>query len=398
MVFMTDNQPTVQRWDFDRVFRMTLVVAGAAGLVWLLRFLADVLIPFAVALLLAYLLNPIVTAVQARLGGRRGPAVGITVVGTFVVMIAALFTVVPLVTHEFAIFGEQIRQLGFVRGLEDGPPLAEQVQEGQESIAQAYQTFRDRQSEGVQQILDESIATLSENLSPERASELLANLAKRIAPGLLGLVSGMLSFLLGLTGIVVVVLYLIFILLDYERVSVRWRDLLPPSYKDPILLFVDEFSLAMRRYFRSQFVVAIIVGILFAVGFKLIGLRMGILLGLFVGALNMVPYLQVVGLIPALLLGVFRAMESGSSLVGPLLGVLLVFAIVQIIQDGVIVPRIMGKATGLRPIVILLGVFVWGKLLGFLGLVLAIPLTCLGVAYYGRFVLGKLDAKVIEEE
>ena len=73
--------------------------------------------------------------------------------------------------------------------------------------------------------------------------------------------------------------------------------------------------------------------------------------------------------------------------------VLLVFAVVQVIQDAILTPRIMGKTTGLRPVAILLGVFIWGKLLGFLGLLLAIPLTCLGVAYYQRVVLGREDAQ-----
>ena len=99
-----------------------------------------------------------------------------------------------------------------------------------------------------------------------------------------------------------------------------------------------------------------------------------------------------------MVLGLFRALETGSSVVESLLLVLLVFAVVQTIQDGLVAPRIIGKVTGLRPIAVLLGVFVWGKLLGFLGLVLAIPLTCLGIAYYSRFVLGKLDAKVIEQQ
>jgi predicted PurR-regulated permease PerM len=80
----------------------------------------------------------------------------------------------------------------------------------------------------------------------------------------------------------------------------------------------------------------------------------------------------------------------------PLL-VLVVFAVVQLVQDGVLVPKIMGKTVGLRPVVILLGIFIWGKLLGFLGLILAIPLTCLGLAYYRRFVLGDRDAKAIAD-
>ena len=73
--------------------------------------------------------------------------------------------------------------------------------------------------------------------------------------------------------------------------------------------------------------------------------------------------------------------------------VLIVFAVVQLIQDAVLTPRILGKSTGLRPLVILLGVCVWGKLLGFLGLVLAIPLTCIGLAYYRKFILERVESR-----
>jgi len=398
MIRMADDQEPVRRWDFDRVFRLTVMIAGILGVFWLLRVLSDVLIPFAIALLLAYLLSPIVKALQTRFGGRRGPAVFVAVFGAFVCCSGLLIVVVPIVLNEFHAFGGQIRQADFLQELSDGPGLADQVQEQQESIARSYRAFRDRQPEWLRTALDDAVAGLSSELTPERISGLLTNLGTRIAPGLLGLVSGVVSFLLGLTVIIVILLYLVFILMDYDRVTNRWPDLLPPTYRSAVVLFVDEFSLAMRRYFRGQLLVAITVGILFAVGFKLIGLRMGILLGLFVGLLNMVPYLQIVGLVPALVLGLFRALETGSSVVESLLLVLLVFAVVQTIQDGLVAPRIIGKVTGLRPIAVLLGVFVWGKLLGFLGLVLAIPLTCLGIAYYSRFVLGKLDAKVIEQQ
>ena len=118
---------------------------------------------------------------------------------------------------------------------------------------------------------------------------------------------------------------------------------------------------------------------------------MSLILGLFVGALNMIPYLQTVGLIPALVLALLRAVEHGGGLIESILLTLLVFAVVQVIQDAILTPRIMGKATGLKPVWILLGVFIWGKLLGFLGLVLAIPLTCLGLAYYRRFILERAE-------
>ncbi len=128
-------------------------------------------------------------------------------------------------------------------------------------------------------------------------------------------------------------------------------------------------------------------GVLFAIGFKIVGIRLAVFVGLFVGLLNMVPYLQTVGFGPAILLALLKAFESEMSPLWPILGVVIVFAVVQLIQDAVLTPQIMGQATGLKPWVILLSIFIWGKLLGFLGLVLAIPLSCLGLAYYRRRIL-----------
>ena len=98
----------------------------------------------------------------------------------------------------------------------------------------------------------------------------------------------------------------------------------------------------------------------------------------------MVPYLQIVGTIPCLILAGLKALEQSESFFGALGLVLLVFGMIQVIQETVLVPRIQGKAMGLSPAIILLSLSVWGKLLGFLGLILALPLTCLGLTYYRR--------------
>jgi len=178
----------------------------------------------------------------------------------------------------------------------------------------------------------------------------------------------------------------LFLLLDFQSFQATWKDYLPPPYRESIVEFFDEFSDAMSKYFRGQAIVALCVGVLFAIGLSLLGIRLAILLGLMIGLMNMVPYLQIVGLVPAILLAVLRAVETEASPLLMLLGVLVVFAVVQLIQDTLLTPRIIGKTTGLRPAVILLAITVWGKLLGPLGLVLAIPLTCLAFAYYRRII------------
>jgi predicted PurR-regulated permease PerM len=155
-----------------------------------------------------------------------------------------------------------------------------------------------------------------------------------------------------------------------------------------VVEFINEFNSAMNRYFRGQALVAALTGLLFAVCFGVVGLPMGILLGLFIGLLNMVPYLQIVGLIPVALIAVIKGLDPESSIgvAGWVVLVGVIFAVVQIIQDGFLVPKIMGKVTGLSPAIILLSISVWGKLLGFFGLIIALPMTCLVLAYYQRLI------------
>ena len=135
--------------------------------------------------------------------------------------------------------------------------------------------------------------------------------------------------------------------------------------------------------------------VVFAAGFAIIGLPLGILLGILLGVMSMVPYLQVLGAIPAVMVAAIHALETGESfwLVLGLTG--LVFVAAQIVQDVILVPRIMGKAMGLSPAAMLLSLSIWGKLLGMLGLIIALPMTCLVLAYYRRLVLSPAGGQVV---
>ena len=123
--------------------------------------------------------------------------------------------------------------------------------------------------------------------------------------------------------------------------------------------------------------IALIVGVLLAIGFKIIGLPMGIMMGLFIGALNISPYLQILGIIPAMLLALLKAMETNQSFWHVMMLVLIVMAVVQVIQETILTPRILGKAYGMNPAVVLLTLSVWGSVMGLLGMLLALPLTTL---------------------
>jgi predicted PurR-regulated permease PerM len=210
--------------------------------------------------------------------------------------------------------------------------------------------------------------------------------AGKVLPGVWGLVTGTATAIMSILGLAVIGLYLVFLLFDYQLFSQGWKKLIPEPYREPLVAFVDEFEAAMNNYFRGQAAVASICGVLFAVGFALVGLPLGILLGLLMGLLNMIPYLQIIGFIPAALLAVFHALESGMNVWAVLGLTALVIAVVQIVQDAILTPKIMGKVTGLNPAMILLSLSIWGKLLGLLGLIIALPMTYLLLAYYRRFL------------
>jgi len=217
--------------------------------------------------------------------------------------------------------------------------------------------------------------------------EKLMAIIQKIMPRLWDLLNGSFNLLLGTTVIVIVFLYLIFILIDYEKVTNGMFSIIPIKYRGLIAGIVEDLEVGMNRYFRGQALVAIIVSFLFCVGFSILGLPLAIVLGLFLGILNMVPYLKAIAIIPAAFLAFLQSAETGQSLLTVMLWLVAIFLIIQTIEDLILVPKIMGKVTGLNPAVILLSLSIWGSLMGVIGLIIALPLTTLIISYYKRFVL-----------
>ena len=366
-------------YSFDRVVRMALAAGLLWGIVMTLGYLSDVLVPFAVALLLAYIINPVVLLIQDYVKS-RGLAIGLTLTLLIVVLAAVFWLVVPMVGREMAHMGRLISDLV------SNSKLAEAA--ARRLPPDIWQALRDYMNTPEVQDFFRTDSFIS----------MAQSALRRILPGLMGIITGTYSLIMALVVPAVVLLYLIFLLMDFQRVRVAWKELIPPQYRESVVSFVVEFDQAMNRYFRGQTTIVAILIVLFSTGFSLVGLPMGILLGLFVGLLNFVPYLQLVGLIPAVLLAAIHALETGQSfwIVLGLTG--LVFAAVQIAQDAVLVPRILGKAMGLSPAVILLSLSVWGKLLGILGLLIALPMTCLVLAYYRRLVLAQEGTTILTPE
>jgi predicted PurR-regulated permease PerM len=143
----------------------------------------------------------------------------------------------------------------------------------------------------------------------------------------------------------------------------------------------------MNKYFRGQAMVAFCVGILFSIGFLIIDFPMAVGLGLFIGLLNMVPYLQLIGFVPTILLAIVKAAETGQNFWMIMLMAVVVFAVVQAIQDAILTPKIMGHVTGLNSAIILLSLSIWGSLMGILGMIIALPMTTLLISYYQKYIV-----------
>ena len=359
---MVEQRP----YTLDRVVRILLSVGILVGVIWLIGYLSDVLIPFAVALLLAYLTNPLVTLVQKKIPNRAA-ALFISLLGLIAVTVLLCLLVIPMIAGEIVQMGR------IVTDLVNNSDLAEKA--SQQLPADLWQVINNF-------FARPEIKNFFKDINIWKIGKIAA---QKVLPGVWGLITGTASFLVGLIGLFVIGLYFIFLLLDYETLR-GWKNLVPPAHRDSIVGFVNDFESAMSNYFRGQAAVASICGVLFALGFALIGLPLGILLGLFIGLLNMIPYLQMLGLIPAGLLALVHAVQSGTN-IWMVLGLTgLVFVVVQIIQDVILVPKIMGKVTGLNPAMMMLSLTIWGKLLGLLGMIIALPVTYLLLVYYRRLI------------
>jgi predicted PurR-regulated permease PerM len=354
-------------FTFDRVVQLALFAGLAWGLVLLLDYLSDVLLPFVIGLVVAYFLDPVTNRVQHVIKQRVLAALFTLVSITLAVSLVVWF-MVPMVGNELAEMGRTVSKMA--------------------ANTELAQAAKEHLPENVWEEMNEILKRddVKRYLTSDGAVQMAKDTAKNLLPGAWGVLSGAANVLTFITGILVIMLYVVFLLIDYHNMAARWRDYLPPSIRDEVSGFVEEFIQATNRYFRSQALVACCVAVLFAIGFSTIGLPLAILMGIFIGLLNMVPYLQIVGTIPCLLLAGLKALEQGDNFLGALGLVLLVFGVVQLIQETVLVSRFQGEAMGLSPAIILLSISVWGKLLGFLGLILALPLTCLGLAYYRRYL------------
>ncbi|MDE7412262.1 MAG: AI-2E family transporter [Muribaculaceae bacterium] len=357
-----------QPYTFDRVVRIIFSVCAILATLYLLNLLKGVLLPFLVACLIAYMLEPIVKwNMKWMHTAKRFLPVVATLFEACVVLAIFCVIFVPYLISECESMGEMIRK--YATSQMDIP-----------YISQNIHNF------------------IRENLDLDKMSQLLSkeewnSLIKASITKSWSFLSSSLAFLFGIISWLIVALYLIFIMLDYEKLMLSFRQLVPHRHRHRVFRIFDDITSAMNRYFRGQFFIAFTVGVLFSIGFVIIGLPMGVVLGMFIGLLNMVPYLQVISLPVTTILCLVWTVSTGGDFWLIFGESMAIYIIVQCIQDLVLTPKIMGKAMGLNPAIILLSLSIWGSLLGFMGLIIGLPLTTLILSYYNLYVIQRIQHK-----
>ncbi len=353
-------------FTFDRVVRILLSVGFLFGFYFLLQRLSSVLIPFLVAVLIAYLINPLVEFLQYKV---RLKSRGLSVFISLIIVFGSLYFLALWLIPQFISEMSKMVEL-----------LKIYLQDSSFSGFFPKETV-DWANDYINQ------TDFTDLLSPQSVAVTL----RKVLGQAWNIFSGSVNFLIGLMSLLIILVYLVFLLIDFKQISDGWPKLVPPTFREPVMEVFDDLTTGMHIYFRAQGLIALIVGVLLAIGFKIIGLPLAIIIGLFIGALNIVPYLQVVGLVPVALLSLLKAMETNQSYWHVILMALIVIAVVQIIQETILVPKIMGRVYGLHPAIILLSLSIWGSLLGLLGMLVALPVTTLLFSYYNRFVLKRGD-------
>lgn len=348
-------------YTFDRVVRMVIAIVCVVAVTGLVYYLRGALIPFFVACIIAYMLNPIVEWHRKvmHLPGRVIATV-LTMLELIIILGVSLYFFIPYLYHE----------------IENMLVMFNEYAQSKFNVPYLPQSVHDF----VIDLID------TDKLALLLSSDEWINLFKSMAGQTWSFVGSTLSVVFTIVSWFIVPLYVLFILMDYDKVAVGIKSIVVPKHKERVFAIFNDVKDSMNRYFRGQALVSFFVGISFCIGFWIIGLPMAIALGMFIGLLNMVPYLQLISIPIAALLCLVSTVSVGANFWEMFGLVILVYCVSQLIQDLVLVPKIMGKYMGLNPAIIFLSLSIWSVLLGFVGLIIAVPLTTLLLAYYERYI------------
>ena len=348
-----------QKITFDRFIRWALTALLVITIIFITKSLSNVLLPFVIAWLLAYLLYPIVKFVQYKLHvPTRALSIIITLLFVFGIITGIFFLIIPPMIEQFD------KLSGFIT---------------------RYITHSSEANDITSHISDWMVSN-QDSIEKFFKSKDFAETVKTAMPKVFSVLGQTANIIISVIASCITLLYMFFILLDYEFLTEKWIKIFPKKNRPFWKALAKDVERELNNYIRGQSLVSLIMGIMFCIGFTIIGFPMAIGMGILIGVMNLVPYLHTFALIPTAFLALLKAADTGQNFWIIFGMALVVFIVVQIISDMFVTPKVMGKAMGLNPAILLLSLSVWGAILGFIGLIIALPLTTIIIAYYQRYV------------
>lgn len=358
-----------QKITFDKLVRWIITASIIIAVILTINYLSSVLLPFFVAWMLAYLLYPLVHFTQYKLHVPTRPlSIVVTLIFVLAVLFGVFYLIFPPMMHQFEKLGTLITQ--YIQNNTEANNISQAIQHW---VRDNY-----KQIEGFLRQKD------------------VTDAIKGVMPKVFNMLGQTADIIISIVASLITLLYMFFILLDYEYLTRNWIRIFPKNSRPFWSGLASDVKREMNNYIRGQGLVALVMGILFCIGFTIIDFPMAIGLGILIGIMDLVPYLHTFALIPTVFLALLKAVDTGQNFWVILSSAVAVFAIVQIIIDLIVTPRIMGKAMKLNPAILLLSLSIWGALLGFIGLIIALPLTTIIMAYYKRYVTK--DEEITEEK
>ncbi len=344
---------------FDKFIRWAGIVTLVIAVLYITNYLSGVLLPFFIAWFFAYLLYPVVKFIENKLHVKvRALSILLAMGAAIAIVGGVIWLIIPPMIDQFDKLGEVLTRW----------------------VHQT--THTNNLTMLIKEWLQDNQTTIERFLKSKDFSDAL----KTTMPKVFSVVSQTATVLMSIVASMITLLYMFFILLDYETLTANWVRIFPKKNRPFWSALMKDGERELNNYIRGQGMVALCMGIMFCIGFTIIGFPMAIGLGILIGIMDLVPYLHTFALIPTAFLAMLKAADTGQNFWVVFGLAVLVFCVVQVITDMVVTPKIMGKAMGLNPAILLLSLSIWGALLGFLGLIVALPLTTLLIAYWQRYV------------
>ena len=322
---------------------------------WVLYSLLGILAPFIIAYLLAYILNPLVSTLNKK-GMPRWVSSLLVVFGLIGVVVALVLVVMPLVVAQFqGLMGSLGKLAADLRDLISSGRLFASLQEYGVPVERIQETIRTQLTPRLEQIL------------------------KSLFEGVFGVVSSVSTVVLQIVNVVIIPFLVFYLLKDFPILTDRFYRFFPAGNRPQMQMIMGRVDGIMGRYFRGAIIVALIQGTISASVLSLLGVQYALMLGLMTAILNFIPYL---GLVTSLVVAAAVALFSGDPVGMKVVGVVVLYLSQKLLEATVLGPKIVGAQVGLHPVVLILCLLVFGYFLGFVGLLIAVPMTALILAMY----------------